>query len=112
MSTRERALCALAALCVLLLGPGALRAQDRCVGRSIEGLGGTGLRGDVQGPETETEVRGTEPEGLGGTGQLDPEEALGIDGTISGFASVCVNGIEVFYDPATPISLDGRVASQ
>jgi hypothetical protein len=103
----------LACTCVLLAWPDALHAQGRCVGRNIEGLGGTGLRGDVEGPaEPDTQLRGAEPEGLGGTGQLDPEDAFGVDGTISGFGSVCVNGIEIFYDPATPFSVDGRTASQ
>lgn len=51
--------------------------------RSPGGLGGTGIEGD----------------GLGGTG---------IVGMISGFASICVNGLEVHYAAQTPITLGGQ----
>ena len=53
------------------------------------GIGGTGIRPD--GAQTADR-------GIGGTG---------IVGTITGFASVCINGLEVQYAPETPVSVDG-----
>ena len=54
------------------------------------GLGGTGVSaGDLQ----------TAERGLGGTG---------IVGVITGFASICVNDVEVSYDTETPVFVDGR----
>jgi hypothetical protein len=35
----------------------------------------------------------------------------GIVGVITGFASVCVNGVEVHYDSKTPVSVNGQTAS-
>lgn len=82
---------------VLALGPG----EDR-------GIGGTG-RGDDR--------------GIGGTGHLPPEPQVarspgdhgiggtGIVGVVSGFASICVNGLEVHFDAATPTLMDGRQAA-
>jgi hypothetical protein len=58
------------------------------------GIGGTGI----------------DPGGIGGTGQR-AEAEIGVLGIITGFASICVNGIEVHYDPATPVSLNGEPAS-
>jgi Domain of unknown function (DUF5666) len=58
------------------------------------GIGGTGI----------------DPGGIGGTGQR-AEAEVGVLGIITGFASICVNGIEVHFDPATPVSLNGEPAS-
>jgi len=49
--------------------------------------------------------------GLGGTGM--PAQAGGIGGTgivgiITGFASICVNGVEVHYDADTPVTDNGQ----
>jgi uncharacterized protein DUF5666 len=59
------------------------------------GIGGTGITGDG---------------GIGGTGQRASVE-VGVVGVITGFASICVNGIEVHYDAATPVSMNGEPAS-
>ncbi len=56
----------------------------------FDGLGGTGHRED----------------GVGGTGR--PRERVRIRGVVTGFASVCVDGLEVHYSPATPVRIDGR----
>lgn len=72
------------------------------------GIGGTGA------PLAESGVGGTgvqEEGGIGGTGLVADDGGLGgtgIIGIITGFASICVNGIEVHYDSNTPISIDGR----
>jgi hypothetical protein len=54
--------------------------------------------------------------GIGGTGRSDPGGdggigGTGIVGTITGFASVCVNGVEVHYDDKVPVSENGRTSS-
>ena len=53
---------------------------------------------------------GVDPGGIGGTGQR-AEAEVGVLGVITGFASICVNGIEVHYDANTPVSLNGDPAS-
>ena len=62
------------------------------------GLGGTGVsEGGIGG----TGVTAGRP-GLGGTG---------IVGVITGFASICVNGLEVKFNAATPVSDNGQPTS-
>jgi hypothetical protein len=58
------------------------------------GIGGTGI----------------DPGGIGGTGQR-AEAEVGVLGVITGFASICVNGIEVHFDANTPVALNGDPAS-
>lgn len=55
---------------------------------STGGMGGTGMVADV--------IPGTG--GMGGKG---------IVGVITGFASICVNGVEVHYSAGTPVSVNG-----
>lgn len=47
--------------------------------------------------------------GIGGTGDRDEGGigGTGIIGTVTGFASVCINGLEVHYDHATPVTQNG-----
>lgn len=48
--------------------------------------------------------------GIGGTGAPANEGGLGgtgIVGTITGFASICVNGVEVHYEDAVPVTENG-----
>lgn len=79
-----------AALCGLLALAGAARA---CTDPG--GIGGTGIMGDG---------------GIGGTGAR-AEGDVGLLGVITGFASICVNGIEVHYDARTPVTANGEPAS-
>lgn len=64
------------------------------------GIGGTGFT-----PETKTDLlsqrNGESESGIGGTG---------IVGTISGFGSICVNGVEIHYDETTHITESGKAA--
>lgn len=63
---------------------------------SRSGVGGTGI---------------TAEGGIGGTGQVAGDGGTGgtgIVGTITGFASVCVNGVEVHYGVTTPVSVNGQ----
>jgi len=90
----------------------------------IGGIGGTGL------DETDSGIGGTgldDPDsgiggtglaetdsGIGGTGLDDPDSGIGgtgIFGTITGFASVCINGLEVHYDEDVPVTDNGQPAS-
>lgn len=67
------------------------------------GIGGTGRTGEGTG-------------GIGGTGRGEEGNeggigGTGIVGTVTGFASVCLNGLEVHYDDAVPVSENGRPSS-
>jgi hypothetical protein len=75
-------------------------------------------------PPTARQVSAIDPkngDGLGGTGvsssqlaQAQPGDGLGgtgIIGTISGFGSIIVNGLELEFDRATAVGTDGRPTS-
>ncbi len=66
--------------------PSAWDVGDRGIDTARPGIGGTGIDNG----------------GIGGTG---------IVGVITGFASICVNGVEVHFDATTPLSVDGRKAA-
>ncbi|MDP2832897.1 MAG: DUF5666 domain-containing protein [Pseudomonadota bacterium] len=100
-------------LLALLAGTGARSAQANpaaCVEQAVPtlasgGIGGTGIlaKGGIGGTGILAEG------GLGGTGrQADGGlGGTGIVGTVTGFASVCVNGLEVHYDDTTPVTRNG-----
>ena len=69
------------------------------------GIGGTGAiaKGGIGG--TGAIAKG----GIGGTGFAT--NGVGVVGTITGFASLCVNGLEVHYAAGTPVSANGLPAS-
>lgn len=86
-----------------LCAASAAQAADGCVNQaavmppaSLEapGIGGTGKQA-------------LQP-GMGGTGIDGGVGGTGIVGVITGFASVCVNGVEVHFDTTTPVSEDGK----
>src|SRR5262245_29210785 len=64
------------------------------------GVGGTGRQQMV--PDDEG--------GIGGTG-VSARGDTGIIGTITGFASICVGGVEIRYAADTPVRVDGRGAT-
>jgi hypothetical protein len=69
------------------------------------GTGGTGA------PAERSSI---DPGGIGGTGQV-AEGGLGgtgIVGVVTGFGSICVNGMKIEYAPDTPVWLDGRSVPQ
>jgi hypothetical protein len=88
-------------------------------GGDDEGIGGTGHGGDGMGGTGAVASGARGDEGIGGTGHgpADGPGALahddhgmggtGIVGVIAGFGSICVNGLELHYDTATPTSMDG-----
>lgn len=73
-------------------GTGIRIAKNGNNGGGEGGIGGTGVVAGVNKP-----VFGTG--GVGGTG---------IVGVITGFASICVNGVEVNYDTTTPVWENGK----
>lgn len=68
------------------------------------GIGGTGAPLAISALENEGGIGGTGAQAKGGIG------GTGIVGTITGFASVCINGLEVNYDDATRVSSNGQAA--
>jgi hypothetical protein len=72
------------------------------------GIGGTGA------PAAKSD-----PGGIGGTGQVAGKPVFGeggiggtgIVGVVTGFASICVNGVEVQYDATTPVWDNGQAGS-
>ena len=105
-----------AMLCLLLAQP--TSAENLCATRSspvnplaaTSGLGGTGA------PRESGGIGGTgmlagKP-GIGGTGNREGGVGgTGIVGIITGFASICVNGVEVQFDADTPVSENGQPGS-
>ncbi len=82
-----------------------LRAQTLCVAKNGEGIGGTGRASSSKGSGEGIGGSGRAPriggEGIGGTG---------VFGTITGFGSICVNGLEIDVDQAR-VDIDGRAAA-
>jgi hypothetical protein len=76
------------------------------------GIGGTGHAPSGTRPDNEG-VGGTgiEAAALGRTGlPLAAGESIGIVGVVTGFSSICVNGLKVDFDADTPVSENGRAA--
>ncbi len=80
------------------------------------GMGGTGMSapapsgggGDAVGATQalRTGHAETDPGGIGGTGLQAGKGDVGIVGVITGFASICANGMEIHYEHRTPIQTD------
>ena len=84
------------------------------------GVGGTGIVASGSGiGGTGAPLVQSDPGGIGGTGILAAKPAFGeggmggtgIVGVITGFASICVNGLEVEYDATTPVWDNGQRSS-
>ncbi|HEY1286879.1 MAG TPA: DUF5666 domain-containing protein [Burkholderiales bacterium] len=85
-------------LCAAFAGASAAACRDP------GGIGGTGVEPGGTGGT------GIDPGGIGGTGQSAAAE-IGVLGVITGFGSICVNGIEVHYDANTQVALNGDLSS-
>lgn len=80
------------------------------------GIGGTGMppfNAAIPAAGTLPASPPGQDRGIGGTGAPPlgtgaKAANTGIIGEITGFASVCLNGVEVAYDPATTINIDGQ----
>ena len=94
----------LVAISLVLLSANAATAETNVCNA---GIGGTGIQQDGIGGT------GNQSEGVGGTGTQANSGVggTGIVGVISGFASICVNGLEVHYDTKTSVDIDGVSAS-
>ena len=83
-------------------------------GAGTGGVGGTGAVAGVgaggtgDGSAPGRVGPGTGGGGTGGGGGKGGMGGTGIVGVITGFASICVNGVEVHFDAATPVSDNGR----
>ena len=100
-----------------LANPCVLPGQFQPVG---SGIGGTGHFDDGSGMGGTGSQSGDG--GMGGTGHQDGngkggtgtraegsgKGGTGVVGIITGFGSICVNGIELHYDGATPVLVDGE----
>lgn len=94
-----------------LLLPALVLAGNPCALDTGGGIGGTGNAQDGIGGTGLIDLR----DGIGGTGrQAKQEEGVGdtdIVGVVTGFASICVLGIEVHYDDSTPVLVNGMPGS-
>ncbi|TDF79057.1 DUF5666 domain-containing protein [Pseudomonas sp. H9] len=79
------------------------------------GTGGTGIDGDNGGVGGSGAPLQKRPGGTGGTGMPlgspGGTGGTGIVGTITGFASICVNGMEVHFNKDVPVSENGVASS-
>ncbi len=64
------------------------------------GIGGTGI----------LSMQPDDEGGIGGTG-ISAEADTGVIGTVTGFGSICVNGVEIHYGADTPVQIDGQPAT-
>ena len=92
----------------LSLGTGGIGGTGNTSDKST-GIGGTGITSAQEG----IGGTGVTNKGIGGTG-VEADSGIGgtgIVGIITGFGSICVNGLEVHYYNDTPIDLDGKKIS-
>ncbi|MDI1362879.1 DUF5666 domain-containing protein [Methylotenera sp.] len=92
----------------LSLGTGGIGGTGNTSDKST-GIGGTGITSAQEG----IGGTGVTNKGIGGTG-VEADSGIGgtgIVGIITGFGSICVNGLEVHYYNDTPMDLDGKKIS-
>ncbi|MDX2169071.1 MAG: DUF5666 domain-containing protein, partial [Deltaproteobacteria bacterium] len=110
----------LALLLAVCLAANGAAAENRCAGGGAPypdegGIGGTGHApgsGDdsgLGGTGLLPDDPGQDDSGVGGTG-VSASGERGVIGTITGFASICVDGVELHYDDATRVRIDGAAA--
>lgn len=80
-------------------------AKDK--GKDGKGVGGTGITADRGLGGTGIDI--ANGKGLGGTG-IRYDEGLAVQGRITGFGSICINGLEIKYSAATTVQ-NGPVRS-
>lgn len=136
MKFSPRLLCLLA----LVTASSALHAANPCLsggapqpredaGKDGTGTGGTGYTAQLNNSTDGSGAGGTghapgkgDGSGSGGTGapQMAANDGSGtggtgheteVEGVITGFASICVNGLELHYQADTPIAINGRTAT-
>lgn len=105
---------AVAVVCFLSLLTSLTYAGNPCQIAPNGGIGGTGylpedggIGGTGYAPTDGIGGTGKQIEnGIGGTG-----DKLAVVGVVTGFASICVNGIEVHYDDTTAIYINGETTN-
>ncbi|MCB1906810.1 MAG: hypothetical protein KDH15_05520 [Rhodocyclaceae bacterium] len=88
-------------------------------GAPASGIGGTGAPvasgiGGTGAPASGIGGTGAPASGIGGTGAPLATGGIGgtgIVGTITGFASVCINGVEVHFEAETPVDMNAQPAT-
>lgn len=105
-------------LLAALLSAGAWANPCATGGRPFPVEGGSGMGGTGLKPAEGSGIGGTgrrDGSGAGGTGQEaraggdgSGTGGTGVVGEITGFGSICVNGLEIHYDASTPVSVDGQ----
>ena len=116
--TPGAAACSAAALTNPAADPSGLGGTGARAARGPDpgGIGGTGSVATGSGlGGTGRPLQAGVGNGLGGTGSplMTGQEGLGgtgIVGVVTGFASICVNGVEVEYEPNTPVERDGQAS--
>ena len=116
--TPGAAACSVAALTNPAADPSGLGGTGARAARGPDpgGIGGTGSVATGSGlGGTGRPLQAGVGSGLGGTGGplVAGREGLGgtgIVGVVTGFASICVNGVEVEYEPNTPVERDGQAS--
>ena len=114
MTEKKLKILLLSAAFILCLHPGVSYAADMCPtpdgytflsdgGKKDGDSGGKGIGGTGQ----KLAERG---KGIGGTGEKLPG-TIGVYGRITGFGSICVNGLEITYGKDTPVTEGGGNAS-
>jgi len=95
--TRRAGLAGLVTVLLLLAAPGPARAQtDACFAGTDRGFGGTGVE-----PEGPAGTEASKERGFGGTGRGEERgfggtgRTAGVFGTVTGFGSVCANGLRI-----------------
>ncbi len=125
MKSRSSKLIVIIAILLTLLQPSILWAVEASqgiggTGHSVpeSGVGGTGNSTDKEGIARESGIGGTgimaNKAGIGGTGHTQGEGGIGgtgIVGTITGFGSIWVNGLEVEYDAKTRVVTTAAAAN-
>lgn len=125
MNSRFCKLLAIIATLLTLLQPSILLAEKVSQGiggtghsAPESGVGGTGNSTDKEGIARERGIGGTgimaNKAGIGGTGHTQSEGGIGgtgIVGTITGFGSIWVNGLEVEYDAKTAVITTASTAN-
>jgi hypothetical protein len=111
----QRFWAALIAISLALLSINAASAESNVCNA---GIGGTGIQQDgIGGTGNQSEgIGGTGVQASSGVGGTGTQANSGVGGTgivgiITGFASICVNGLEVQYDAQTIVDIDGVSAT-
>ncbi len=89
---------------------GGIGGTGKPASKNGSGIGGTGVVAHGSGIGGTGKSASKNGSGIGGTGQTAQQTGF-VVGTITGFGSICVNGIEIHYSASTPLQRDGQTVS-